>query len=64
MMKMDDKYFRYLLDKKRITPVMLGKILGVSHSQINYKISRGCFKLEDIKIIIKTLDMSFEDIFI
>jgi DNA-binding CsgD family transcriptional regulator len=61
---MDDKYFRYLMGKKGITPIELGKILGVSHSQINYKINRGVFKLNDIKKIIKIFDMKFDEIFI
>jgi predicted DNA binding protein len=60
---MDSEYFRYLMNKKRVSTVELAKQLGVSRSQMNYKIKNGVFGIEDIKIISKLFDMKFEQIF-
>lgn len=60
---MDSEYFRYILQKKGFTPETLGKELGVSRSQMNYKILKGSFTLKDIKKIIKIFEMEFDKIF-
>jgi DNA-binding XRE family transcriptional regulator len=60
---MDSEYFRYIMGKKGFTPESLGKELGVSRSQMNYKILKGSFTLRDIKKVIKVFEMEFEKIF-
>lgn len=60
---MDSEYFRYIMEKKGLTPETLGKELGVSRSQMNYKILKGSFALKDIKKVIKVFEMEFNEIF-
>lgn len=60
---MDSEYFRYVMKKKGYNPITLGRLLGVSNSQMNYKILKGSFTLLDIKKIVKIFDMEFEKIF-
>lgn len=61
---MDSKYFRYLMEKKGFTSETLGNELGVSKSQMNYKILRGSFTLKDVKKVSRLFEMKFDDIFI
>jgi DNA-binding XRE family transcriptional regulator len=61
---MDSKYFRYLMEIKEYTPETLGRELGVSKSQMNYKILKGSFSIRDIKTLTEIFNMKFEDIFI
>lgn len=61
---MDSEYFRYLMKKRNTDSKKLASYLGLSQSQINYKILRGSFSLKDIYAILKTFDMKFEDVFI
>lgn len=60
---MDSEYFRYLMNKRKISTVEMAKHLGVSRSQMNYKIKNGVFGIEDIKTITKLFEMDFKQIF-
>jgi hypothetical protein len=60
---MDSEYFRYLMKKRNIDSEKLASKLGVSRTQINYKILKGSFNLKDIHLILKRFNMKFEDVF-
>jgi hypothetical protein len=63
MYKYNNKYIRYLILKKDLNIEKLSKVFKVSNSQMNYKITKGSFKINEIFKLLEILEISFEDLF-
>lgn len=60
---MDNKFFRYLMDKHNISTSDIANLLNLSISQTNYKLKKGRFGLNDIKKLLELFNLSFEELF-
>ena len=62
---MNSKYFLYLLDRQFVTVEQMAKELGIKKDSLYRKLSgTNGFSLRDVKIILATLDMTFEEVFL
>ena len=61
---MNSNYLRALLDSKGVRPSQLAKKIGITTVTMNRKI-KGDFKFseKDINVILKELDMSYDEVF-
>jgi CRISPR/Cas system CSM-associated protein Csm2 small subunit len=63
MYKYDNKYLRYLISKKELNIQDMAEKFKVSNSQMNYKITKGSFKVNEIFKLLEILETSFEELF-